>query len=277
MDYKKEVREAGKTPIEQTQLVLLEMIRIVDEICREHDIKYWLTGGTLLGAIRHKGFIPWDDDADLAMSRKDYEKFLKIAPTKLPYGLFFQSAKTDSKRTKWVRIRDDYSTINLKNEQGKNYTYHKGIFLDIFPYDIIDRDFYNTKVFYTRRFKKSKKTILKRSRLILQPISKVISWTVGPDKWKNKILRRYLKRSPKYVATGIEVGDFHSVMRYHSVFPLSEINFLGNKFMAPNNPDHYLIDMFGNYMQLPAKEDRIVHAYELLPFTKCNHPNAKDY
>ncbi|WP_289053498.1 LicD family protein [Carboxylicivirga marina] len=278
IEYNKRAREEGRTPLEQTQIVLFEILKVVDAICRNHDIKYWLSGGTLLGAIRHKGFIPWDDDADIAMERKDYEKFIKIINENLPNGLFFQSSKTDKKRSKWARIRDNYSTINLKSEQNKNYTYHKGIFLDVFPYDIIDRDFYNTKVFFTRRFKKSKNKHLKKYRHILQPISKLTHYALGPNTWKKLILRNYAKGKPKLLATGIEIGDFFYNISYTNVFPISDNDsFLGYRFMMPANPDKYLTEMFDNYMQIPPEEERVVHSYELLPFTKCNHPRALDY
>ena len=77
------------------QKVMLEILVEIHRICVENDITYWLEAGTLLGAIRHKGFIPWDDDCDVSMPRKDYERFLQIAQEKLPETMFLQTKETD--------------------------------------------------------------------------------------------------------------------------------------------------------------------------------------
>ena len=69
-------RQEGETVLRQAQLVMLRMLKIIDYICRKHDISYWMCSGTLLGAVRHKGFIPWDDDLDICMIREDYERFV---------------------------------------------------------------------------------------------------------------------------------------------------------------------------------------------------------
>ena len=85
-------REKGETRLRQCQLVMLRLLKIFDHLCTKHDIRYFLTGGTLLGAIRHKGFIPWDDDLDVGMTRVNYEKFVKLVG-------FFRSRRFDKRRT----------------------------------------------------------------------------------------------------------------------------------------------------------------------------------
>lgn len=89
-------RSARDTPLRQAQLIMLRILRIIDWACRKHGITYWLDGGTLLGAVRHSGFIPWDDDLDIAMPRKEFERFAVIAQQELPDDLFFQTATTDA-------------------------------------------------------------------------------------------------------------------------------------------------------------------------------------
>src|SRR5215217_3158284 len=89
-------REKGETPLQQSQLVMLRMLKILDYLCTKHGIEYFLIGGTLLGAIRHKGFIPWDDDLDVGMTRANYEKFEQLAVAELPQDIFFQTPETDT-------------------------------------------------------------------------------------------------------------------------------------------------------------------------------------
>ncbi len=88
-------REKGETRLRQCQLVMLRMLKIFDYLCNKHQIQYFLVGGSLLGAVRHKGFIPWDDDFDLGMTRSNYEKFVKKAVPELPHDIFFQTPETD--------------------------------------------------------------------------------------------------------------------------------------------------------------------------------------
>src|SRR3954447_23034161 len=82
-------REEGETPLRQCQLVMLRMLKIFDLLCRTHGIDYFLTGGSLIGAVRHNGFIPWDDDLDVGMTRENYEKFVSKAVPELPNDIFF--------------------------------------------------------------------------------------------------------------------------------------------------------------------------------------------
>ena len=92
----KDDREKGKNVNEQARLVMLKLLRELDRICTKYDIPYWLDGGTLLGAIRHGGFIPWDDDIDVAMLRNDYYRFLEVAKTELRDDIYLQKRETQS-------------------------------------------------------------------------------------------------------------------------------------------------------------------------------------
>ena len=83
------------SPLRRQQMVMLEMVKEVDRICRKYDIPYFLYGGTLLGAIRHNGFIPWDDDLDVGLLRKDYQRLMKILPDELPEHMVLQTNDTD--------------------------------------------------------------------------------------------------------------------------------------------------------------------------------------
>lgn len=277
MIYNKEARENGKTDIERLQNVLLEILKVTDSICRKHNLCYWLEAGNLLGHVRHDGFIPWDDDIDIAMPREDYEKFLEVAPKELPKDLFFQYMNSDPKKCKWVKIRDNYSTVVMKYEEGKSVNYHQGVFLDVFPYDLVKEDFRNVKIMINRKFNKSRNPILRKSRWLMNQMFTPPVKLIGMERLKKFVLNRYCDENPKTVSMGIEIPNFYHTFDYDTVFPLKEIDFLGIKVFAPNNIDQYLKDMFGDYMKIPDEKDRKIHARKIMLTTKCNHPSSIDY
>lgn len=134
-------REEGKNLQEQLKFVLVRMLKIFDCICKKHDIDYWLDYGTLLGAIRQKGFIPWDNDIDIGILRADYELFLEKGIKELPRDIFFQNSDTDPGMAafSWLveaRLRDRYSNyLDTIKTMGNSINWHNGIQLDLFVYD----------------------------------------------------------------------------------------------------------------------------------------------
>ncbi len=134
-------RELGETQLEQVHLVLERLLRIFDTICKENEIDYWLDYGTLLGAIRHQGFIPWDYDIDIGILRPDYELFIEKGVKDLPFDIFFQNSDTDPnmKPVSWLveaRLRDRFSNnIGEEKKIDAQLNWHNGIQLDFFIYD----------------------------------------------------------------------------------------------------------------------------------------------
>ena len=116
------------------QLKQLSILEEVDRICKKHGIGYWLDGGSLLGAVRHGGFIPWDDDIDIGMTKSDLERFEKIAPAELPETLFLQTRRSDpAHKSSVVKIRDRNS-LYIEDADFFKSDYEKGLFIDIFPF-----------------------------------------------------------------------------------------------------------------------------------------------
>ena len=114
----------------------LELIEVMEDICRRHNIKWYADGGTLLGAVRHKGFIPWDDDIDIQMMREDYDKFLEVCKTELKEPYFLQWAATEKGFQPWhAKLRDDRTLGSTRFETNCFPEWHRGIFIDIFPLD----------------------------------------------------------------------------------------------------------------------------------------------
>ena len=116
--------------------VELDLLSELDRVCTKYNLKYFASGGTLLGAIRHHGFIPWDDDIDLAMARKDYEKLCEVAPKEFVHPYFFQTEYTDPGSLRGhAQLRNSLTTGILKDEYPLRKKINQGIFIDIFPLD----------------------------------------------------------------------------------------------------------------------------------------------
>ncbi len=272
--YDKTVREKGENSLRQTQLIMLEIMNVIDSICKKHNINYWLDAGTLLGAVRHKGFIPWDDDLDIALMRDDYNKLLPILKKELPDDLFLQTRETDKSVWKYAKVRDNYSTIVQKSEINKNIKYHQGVFIDIFPFDYCSKDITFRKNILNRRFNFGKNPLAKIGSWIVNMLSTIIVKTVGFNNLRTFFIRT---KSKKYITTGIDMYLAYDLFDSNVIFPTKQIKFEEFSFNAPNDSHKYLEIEFGDYMKIPDEKERVMHAHELLPFTPCNHPKTMKY
>lgn len=140
MKYFPDNRTQASTNIKQVQSVVLRMLKIMDHICSENDIHFWLEYGTMLGAVRHNGFIPWDNEADIGMMRNDFEQFSAIAANALPHDIFFQTKDTDAEylySSNYIeaKLRDKYSNYCNFEVNHPEFRWHNGIQVDIFIYD----------------------------------------------------------------------------------------------------------------------------------------------
>lgn len=133
-------------PSERKQLwaVLLDLALEFDRVCRENGIRYFIDGGTVLGAVRHRGFVPWDDDLDVILDRGEYERLCALAPTAFKSPYFFQTNETDPGSARGhAQLRNCRTTAILKSEMDRGralFPYNQGVFIDIFPYDNIPDD-----------------------------------------------------------------------------------------------------------------------------------------
>jgi lipopolysaccharide cholinephosphotransferase len=251
--------------------ILFNILTEVDIICGKHDIKYWLDHGTLLGAVRHNGFIPWDDDLDIAMLRDDYYKFLEVAKKDLPSRLFLQTIESDKYvQNAWVKIRDRNSILMMnKYEKG-----HTGVFIDIFPVDFyqekgtkkVVKKMYTTIIvgLWLKRAKFTKPIINNIYKNIIKTICKIIYnlfFSVDYGTFIAPIVKLARKMSNKevlnssYIDYGIEV-PFINRNNYDDIFPLSNHLFEGKQFPVPHNYEKYLTNYYGDYMKMPPKEKR---------------------
>lgn len=260
--------------LHETQIEILdEVVRV----CEENNIEYMLVGGTLLGAVRHKGFIPWDDDIDIAMLREDYDKFLKIANEKLDKKFYMQCCENDE--TAYFPFAKVRMNDTLFNEQMvENYETHKGIYIDVFPFEKINNP-------------KSKRLHL--DAILIKNIWETILHKVGAhpkirdcrhpfisvfmnfkskkslDKWLMKLLRKQNKDNGKYICALVGAYNYKKdIYEYDRLFPLKPILFEGKMYNGFKDNDYYLSNLYGDYMKLPPKDKRVTHSPVEIKFYK---------
>lgn len=255
--------------VAKAQLVMLDILKVIHELCEKHQIQYTLIAGTLLGAVRHKGFIPWDDDCDIAMLRKDYERFLAIAEKELPKGYFLQTKKTDPKFfLNFAKIRKDGTKIIEFRETG-NEEYHHGIYVDIFPFDYYKYEWFIDWMHWTqtvrdRRLKYRKGSIKRSLVTIYTNIILLIPVQVS------LMFKRYFEKHKEYFSNpeyeyasyGLECCPVFKIKK-DDLIPtrIVEKAFEGFDFYCANNPDGVLRGNFNDkYMELPPVNQRKTHA-----------------
>ena len=249
--------------LRKAQLIMLDTLVQVDKICQKHNIKYWLDFGTLLGAVRHQGFIPWDDDLDIAMSIEDYHKFCKIAPDELPKNMSLQTKETENTFPyDFAKVRNNHGMIIEKHEDSKNIQYNQGIFIDIFPMITI-HDSFIYKYFYKFNFLVIK--LFSYKYLNIKYMSDIFvsiadSLHLGWNTTNSKVIRSGRMPTDKLY---IDIK---------SIFPLRKITFEGKEFYAPNNYNKYLYILYNNdYMTLPPEDKRYTHAKSIEIYEKTKY------
>lgn len=239
--------------LRQHQLRTLEILKVVDSICKTNNINYWLSSGTLLGAVRHKGFIPWDDDIDIEMLRDDFKKFNEVIPQYLPDNLKLQNHQTD-KCYYWpfAKVRDERYPIKEKYNTDIRYKYH-GVYIDIFCIE-------KGTLFLSRISKwLHYKLCLGRScykstpKLYLSLIYGVLTYLVYPF---FRLCLSFRTDSRLYQTFGT---GFHKHREMKDLFPLTQIEFEGHLFNAPKDTHAYLQRIYGDYMELPNKNKIVFH------------------
>ena len=259
------MKEISKT--KELQRIELGILREVDSFCRRNGIRYFLCGGTLLGAIRHKGFIPWDDDVDIAMFRDDYERFLAE----------FESTFCDVKHYKidsrfiypYAKV---YDTRTILHENGfRNCEY--GVFIDLFPFDVAGQNMRTWRK-ATRRWQRMRdllvlsnvdfwrkgRSVLKQAILFITSPLRLI-----PNRWFLTRLINKTKSISKHPGEQGFVGclvwgygerEKVPLSAYGSVVP---VEFEGHSFPAMSGWDAYLSSLYGDYMTPPPPDKRVSH------------------
>ena len=250
------------------QRALLGFLKEVDRICRKHQIKYFLGGGTLLGAVRHKGFIPWDDDADVMMLRGDYEKFLSVLPDELPSYITNQNTE-EANHFAFTKLRLD-DTILSTEFTARFENLHNGVFLDVLAQDKTSNKRLSQKLHMKMTaqlrwlvLNKWRKTPMNANNKFVSFIGDVIK-AIFPlkvlEKMQNRMMTRYNKKDTGvlYDSMGrnVERGAYPEEWLNEAVY----VDFEDTKLPIPKEWDKYLTYLYGDYMDMiPVSERHVSH------------------
>ena len=262
-EYLRRIYSPEDSELRQLQNVMLNLLVHFDKICKENKIRYSLSHGTLLGAVRHKGFIPWDDDVDIMIFPEDFRKLQKVLEREDDRRYVLHTIKNDFNYPfLYPKYRDEQKEVSSNLKRGKLYKY-KGIGIDIFP--------------------------LQRTNAFVAKVANAIYYRVVTNihyKIKNEIIRKLYTRTMQFLLLKIlfpvlnfPVLIFGNKNEYHHAlgipwtkcavfidefFPLSSVEFENHTFPAPKDTDAFLTRRYGDYMTMPSQENilKTIHSIE---------------
>lgn len=259
-----------KNILRKVQMVQLEILKEIKRICEKNEIEYFLDSGTLLGAVRHQGFIPWDDDLDIGMLRRNYDRFLEVVEQELDERYELVEWESDAEYPHAFCKIMKKNTIYLEEAQHGNAKC--GIYVDVFPYDFFPSDY---------KMQRKQGTLIMIYRAIIRAKCKHRTWRVHNtfliNKWlknlpfrflsvfytKKKLIRNYTKIATMCSEVESEMFFPQGTTKYgkwlvpaECFWELSQLQFEDDCFMAPKNADLYLKHAYGDYMKLPPESER---------------------
>lgn len=263
--------------LKKLQKIELSILKDFVNTCEKYGLTYFLIGGSALGAVRHKGFIPWDDDIDIGLPRKDYEKFLSVVDAEFPDKYNIINAENYDNYplfTTQLALRGTEFVI----ENFKDLKIPFGIYLDIFPFDGMCNDNRKAILHARKTWFWGKVQILasiKKPYVPFKGLKRCIVWTVtslihyilkllrlSPQ----KLYRKTKKLSMKYNGDSNKRLDFFcntnymwEILHVKDLYPLRKVEFEGMEVNVPNKVDKYLTQHYGNYMELPPADKRKNH------------------
>ncbi len=262
--------------LEQLHKTEVEILDEIVRICQKHDLKYYLIGGTLLGAVRHKGFIPWDDDLDIVMPRADYDKFRQLCKSELDEKYYLHDINCDNKY--WLifaKVRKKNTIFDEKNVSTIDAP--KGIYVDIFPLDNAPCENSRKQRFLTKRIKALSTIIYIKRKLNVKFSlkSRLVALFFAPfsiktlDKHRLKLMTKYNgdDSCEYYINYGSNYNTVKQTIHKSKFEPSSEVEFEGKMYNTLGERHYFLNRLYGdNYMELPPVEKRVTHKPEQVCF-----------
>ena len=263
-----ELSDEDRTLLRNKQI---EMLNILVDICKTHKLQYYIVGGTALGAVRHNGYIPWDDDIDVALPRNDYEQFVSIAKKELDFPYFLQDYSTDNDyRMDYAKIRNSNTTFI--DWSAQNLSINHGIYIDVFPIDgypekkaelfflnlhkRMERCYVGKDFIFDANGKKSAKKRIKEFIAKIIFFNKPTSYVI--DHLEKHYKKYKYENSNTVVCHGGAWGKREICPKAHYGRGVN-VEFEGFSFVAPELLDDYLRHKYDNYMELPPIEKQKPH------------------
>lgn len=250
--------------LNELKKIELNILKNIVTICDENNVNYYIISGTLLGAVRHSGFIPWDDDIDIAMFRDDYDKFIKIWGNKKIDGLILQNKLIDERTVlSFSKIRLEGSQIIEESNQKSNI--NKGIFVDVFPLDKLAKEysFFDDFKYLIFRFMTSlslyKTGYRFENRKVIGSIARMFSFVSYKkiNEISEKIMKSNTNKETDYYCNYASNYGFRKFRMNKNIYGKGvKIKFEDSYFNAPEKYDVFLKKIFDDYMELPPIEER---------------------
>ena len=259
--------------LDEIKTFQLEMLNKIAGYCDSNNLTYFLAFGTLLGAVRHKGYIPWDDDIDIVMPRRDYTMFLEHFNGQIPNLLVVAPEMDPDYYAPYANVYDDRTL--LVEEIVSHGKLEIGVKIDVFPLDFVPTD----KKLYSELWKRSKSDLhklfvktkklsfchgLERVKLAIKKIQYLFYSVKGIQKRHLRLLndKRYKSNGPMVDTVALTLGH-ETALPQDYYFPLRKLSFEGYEFNVPNNYDKVLQTLYGDYMKFPPESERIAkHSFK---------------
>ena len=262
--------------LKRLQGVCLELLKEVDRVCRKNHIEYTLDGGTLLGAVREHGFIPWDDDADVAFSRAEYEKFYEACKTDLNHEKFFlQEYRTDPEYP-WGYSKLRMNGTKLVQIGQEHLKFHDGIFIDIFIYDNVPDGFISRRLHHASCYcirkcqysvvgkKTAKSAFMRKWYSALDHIPK--KWLFDSLETMQRKTNRKKTKLASHMTYPYSRKEAHFGLPRKCYDNYRDAEFAGETFRIMRDYDDYLTPLYGDYMTPTPKSEIQYYPVSMIQF-----------
>ena len=272
----------AQTALRRLQSEELEILLVIGDFCEERGITWFLEGGTALGAARHDGFIPWDDDVDIAMLREDYDRFCRLASHELPEGYSLHTARnTHGCASLFAKVYKDGT--RFENQETREAGHNQGIFIDVFPYDRLPKDASVRQREVRRASLAQKLSYLYHAKSVTVPHGGALGFAERAichiahfalsvmvsdgarfqDKFDAAIVRDEQALSDECLSL---VWPNMEPIAISHLLPVARASFEGHLLPVPHDLEFYLENMYGDWRRMPAPEERHTHLPLLIDF-----------